>query len=188
MSSGNSDLFSRGDAETSWPETETAVCDGAGGAAVVGPATAAAYLIGGILVFVAGTAGVGSAFVGVAFIGNSAFVLSRVDFLDGCFFANIGLGGSSIGPLGLLADTEAEAEAWAEADMEMEGALSFAGVFNAVAVTGGVVASLASMAEDESKLDKSSLCEMSCRYSSSSCRLRSSYNPSSKSKSSSCFI
>jgi len=92
--------LSTGEAETSCPETE--VCAGAGGAAVVGPATAAAYLIGGILVLVAGTAGVGSAFV--AFVGNSALVLSRVDFLDGCFFANIGLGGSSVGPLGLLAE------------------------------------------------------------------------------------
>jgi len=71
--------------------------------------------------------------------------------------------------------------------MEIEGALSFAGVFKAVAVTGGVVASVASMAEDESRLERSSLCEMSCRYSSSSCRLRSSYSPSSKSKSSSLF-
>jgi hypothetical protein len=134
VSSGNSDLFSTGDAETSCPDTEVAAGAGAGAVdveveVVVGPATAAAYLIGGILVFAVGTGGVGSAFVT---FGNSAFVLSKVDFLDGCFLAMIGLGGSSIGGAGLDADE----------GIEIDGERSLAGVLGAVAVTGGVVDSV----------------------------------------------
>lgn len=53
VSSGNSDLFSTGEAETSCPDKEAGA--GAGAVLVVGPATAAAYLIGGILVFAVGT-------------------------------------------------------------------------------------------------------------------------------------
>ena len=181
MSSGNSDLLSTGEAETSCPDTEGA--GAAAEAAVAGPATAAAYLIGGILVFCVGVGTGGT--VSFAF-GNSALalVLSRVDFLEICFLAKIGLGGSSVvGPeVGLAADADAEA-----VDTVRSFLSSFAGVLSAVAVTGGVVASVTSMADDESRLDRSSLCDMSCRYSSSSCRLRSSYSPSSKSKSSSCI-
>lgn len=59
-------------------------------------------------------------------------ILSRVDFLDGCFFAMIGEGGSSIGGAGLAVDDGSE----------IDGVLSFAGVFSAVAVTGGVVDSV----------------------------------------------
>jgi len=64
--------------------------------------------------------------------GNSAFVLSSVDFLDGCFFAIIGDGGSSEVGAGLAVDDGSE----------IEGVRSFAGVFGTVAVTGGVVDSV----------------------------------------------
>jgi hypothetical protein len=107
--------------------------------------------------------------------GNSTFVLSRVDFLEGCFLDKIGLGGSSGRPEveteGLAADAEADM------DPDLSFLSSLAGVLTAE--TGGVVDSFMSIAEDESRLERSSLCDKSCRYSSSSCRLRSSYNPSS---------
>jgi hypothetical protein len=64
--------------------------------------------------------------------GNSTLVLSSVDFLDGCFFAIIGDGGSSVVGTGLAVDDGSE----------IEGVRSFAGVFGAVAVTGGVVDSV----------------------------------------------
>lgn len=84
----------------------------------------------------------------------------------------MGLGGSS----GAEAVDIAEGLA-ADVEAEMEPARSFAGVL--MAEIGGVVDSVASMADEESRLDRSSLCEISCRYSSSSCRFRSSYSPSS---------
>ena len=64
--------------------------------------------------------------------GNSTLVLSSVDFLDGCFFAIIGDGGSSVAGTGLAVDDGSD----------IEGVRSFAGVFGAVAVTGGVVDSV----------------------------------------------
>ena len=81
-----------------------------------------------MLVFCVGT-GTDSTF---ALEGNSAFVLSSVDFLDGCFFASIGDGGSSVGGTGLAVDDGSE----------IEGVRSFAGVFGTVAVIGGVVDSV----------------------------------------------
>lgn len=139
-------------------------------AAVAGPATAAAYLIGGNVVFgTDGTEGTASTGLTDLMIIGSAFVLSIVDFLDGCFFVDrIGLGGSSVetGPAGvevLIADGDFSFFS------SLAGVLGIAGE----GVGGGETSEI-SMTLDESRLDSSSLCARSCRYSSSSCRLRSS--------------
>lgn len=168
--SGSSVLMAEGEVTGSCWVTVAGVPDAtaaAVAAAVAGPATAAAYRIGGKVVFgTLGTGGAGSAGL-AALIMGSALVLSIVDFLDGCFLPWIGLDGSSAAaaPAGVEVDV-------LRAGVDFSFFSSFAGVF--MTDGGGGEASVGSTILAESRFDRSSLCEMSCRYSSSSCKLRSS--------------
>ena len=143
-------------------------------AAVAGPATAAAYRIGGKAALGADGTGAGASAEGVAglidLIMGSAFVLSIVDFLEGCFFAKIGLEGSSLdgGPPGVEV---------LMADVGLSFFSSLAGVLATAGAGAGVEGgefSVISMTLEESRFESSSCWAKSCRYSSSSCRLRSS--------------
>lgn len=150
--SGNSVLTVVGDATGSFCVTVAGVLVAAAAAvaaAVAGPATAAAYRIGGSVVLgTAGTGGAGSAGLMDLIIG-SAFVLSIVDFLDGCFLPCIGLEGSStvVGPAGV--DVEV-----LMAGVDFSFFSSFAGVL--MMDGGGGEDSEGSTRLAESRLDRSS--------------------------------
>lgn len=147
-------------------------------AAVAGPATAAAYRIGGNAAFGADATGGAASAAGVAglmdLIMGSAFVLSIVDFLDGCFLPMIGLVGSSLAGAPPAPEVEVlMVDVGFSFFSSLAGVLATAGA-GAGAGVGGGESSVRSMTLDESRLESSSLCARSCRYSSSSCRLRSS--------------
>lgn len=150
-----------------------------GGAEATAAAAAAAYLMGGNVAFegvdaaaTAGTEGTGGTSALDPIFGNSCFVLSIVPFRLGTFFAIIGLGGisSRIPPVlgsfdALLAGVGFLAEE-----------SSLAGVFGAGVARGE--SSMGSTREAESR-DCSSCCRPNSPgpKSSSSSKLRSSYNP-----------